>query len=74
MDQWWSMEVPPGAVDPMFLYELAEHLGMTVQQMTTGRPGMSARELSVGWPIYFRFKERAQKREADRQKQKRGRL
>lgn len=73
MDQWWSMEVPSGTVDPMFLYELAEHLGMTVQQMTTGRPGMSAHELCIGWPVYMRYKERARERAREKEKQKRGR-
>jgi hypothetical protein len=56
------MQMAPGVVDPMFLYELAETLGQTVQQMTTGRPGMSAHELCVGWPTYFKFKHRAQQR------------
>jgi hypothetical protein len=57
-------------VDPMFLYELAETLGMSVQQMTTGRPGMSAHELAVGWPTYFKFKARAQERAQEDAKQR----
>ena len=46
MGQTWVMQLPPGVMDPMFTYELAETLHMTVQEMMTGEPGMSAHELT----------------------------
>ena len=58
----------------MFTYELAETLHMTVQEMLTGEPGMSAHEFTVGWPTYMRFKGRAQQRAEEKAKQQRRRL
>ena len=64
------MELPPGAVDPIFLCELALELGMTVGEITHGRGGpMSAHELGVIWPLYFAHKrdeENRQRRTAER--------
>lgn len=58
----------------MWTYELAESLHMTVQEMLTGKPGMSAHEFCVGWPTYFRFKQRARSRAEEKAKMQRGRL
>lgn len=67
------MELPAGCVDPIFLYELAEHLHMTVAELTHGRgTPMPAHELSVGWPAFFRVKKRERKRaEQNRQNERR---
>jgi hypothetical protein len=54
----------------MFTYELAESLHMTVQEMLTGEPGMSAHEFCVGWPTYHLFKNRARKRAEDKERQR----
>jgi hypothetical protein len=63
------MPLPPGVVDPVYLYELAEHLNMTVGEVCYGRgTPMSLHELAVGWPAYFAYKQRqAEKRENQRQ-------
>ena len=58
----------------MFLHELAERLHMTVQELTTGRPGMSAHELTIGWPCYFEVREREEKRAAKREESRRRRV
>lgn len=53
------MQLPPGVVDPIYMYELAEHLHMTVAELCHGRgTPMSSHELSVGWPAYFAYKQR----------------
>lgn len=56
--------------DPIFLCELALELGMPVGEIGQR---MSAHELTVVWPAYFAYRERAIKREEDRAKQGRGR-
>ena len=38
----------------MFLHELALKMGKSVRELTTGEPGMSAHELCVEWPAYFK--------------------
>ena len=53
------MRLPPGVVDPIFLCELALELGMPVGEMTER---MSAHELSVTWPAFFRARRREQER------------
>lgn len=50
-----------GVPDPMFLHDLAMELGMTVRQLTTGIPGCSAKELTVDWPLYLKYREQEQK-------------
>jgi hypothetical protein len=61
------MELPPGAVDPIFMAELALELKMSVGEMAHGRgTPMSAHELCVFWPAYFRHVET--QRELDEQK------
>jgi len=56
-----------GTIDPLFLYELAEALHMTVAELCHGRGAvMSAHELTVGWPAYFSTKQAMADREAER--------
>lgn len=67
------MPLPMGVVDPIFTHELALELGMTVQELTTGRPGASAHELAVAWPEFFAYRAREAKREQNRQQRRAGR-
>ena len=70
----YRTELPPGTVDPIFLHQLALRLHMTVSELLHGRGApLSAHELAVGWPAYFRCEHRmderarkAQEREAER--------
>lgn len=64
------MELPPGVPDPMFLCELALELKMPVSELGDR---MSAHELTVMWPAFFRARAREAKREADNKQQGRGR-
>jgi hypothetical protein len=69
------MKLPPGTVDPMFLHELALELKMPVGEMCSR---MSAHELAVSWPAFFRHRASERKREeqkhlAEMDKQKRRR-
>jgi len=58
------MELPMGVPDPIFMCELALELGMTVGELSNGRgTPMSAHELGVVWPAFFRYRQR----EHDRQ-------
>jgi hypothetical protein len=53
------MELPPGVPDPIFLHELALELKMSVAELTCGRgTPMSAHELTVAWPAFFRARNR----------------
>src|ERR1700756_2928307 len=54
------LPLPPGVVDRMFMHELALELGMPVGEMCRR---MSAHELAVEWPAFFRMRARE---EADR--------
>jgi len=54
------MELPTGVPDPIFMCELALEMKMPVGELADR---MSAHELGVVWPAYFRHKQR----EADRQ-------
>jgi hypothetical protein len=74
MGQTWVMQLPPGVPDPIFLHELAEALGKTVQEMCTGEPGMSAHELTVGWPLYHAYKARTRERAEEEAKQRSRRI
>jgi len=66
------MELPPGTVDPMFLHELALELGMTVGELTHGRgTPMSAHELAVEWPAFFRARRRETDRAAEKNRRRR---
>lgn len=56
------MQLPLGLVDPIFLCELALELGMPVGEMCDR---MSAHELAVVWPAFFRWREAEQERQAD---------
>lgn len=40
----------------MFVCELALELGKTIREMLTGVPGMSAHELLVIWPTFFKVR------------------
>lgn len=53
------LELPPGTVDPIFLCELALEMHMPVGELT-GR--MSAHELCVVWPAFFRWRARENER------------
>jgi hypothetical protein len=69
------MKLPPGTVDPMFLHELALELKMPVGEMSSR---MSAHELAVSWPAFFRHRESERRRaeakhEAEMDKQRRRR-
>jgi len=64
------MELPPGTVDPMFLCELALELKMPVGELSDR---MSAHELAVVWPAFFRARDRERKREQEEQESKRPR-
>lgn len=57
------MDLPAGTADPLFMCELALELGMPVGELGER---MSAHELTVMWPAYFRYRER----EAERQREK----
>jgi hypothetical protein len=57
------MELPPGVADPIFLCELALELKMPVGELAER---MSAHELAVIWPAFFRYKQREAQREADK--------
>lgn len=56
------MKLPPGVADPIFLHELALELHMPVGEMCQR---MSAQELTVGWPLFFAWRKREEKRLAD---------
>jgi hypothetical protein len=59
------MPLPPGVVDPIFMYELAERLHMTVGELCYGRgTPMSVHELAVGWPAFYEYRQRDAEREA----------
>jgi hypothetical protein len=62
------MSLPTGVTDPLFTHELALELGMSVQEMTTGVPGMTAHELTVAWPLFFEYRQRSAKREAEKKR------
>lgn len=58
------MELRPGVVDLIFMYELAERLHMTVGEMCYGRgTPMSLHELTVGWPAFYAHRQRVHERE-----------
>lgn len=68
------MQLPAGAVDPMFLCDLARDLHMTVAEITHGRGApMSAHELGVMWPTYFRFHQLERNAIAKERESSRGR-
>lgn len=58
-------DMPPGVTDPLFLHELALELKMSIRQLGES---MSAHELTVLWPAYFRYRER-QLEAAERKRQ-----
>lgn len=65
------MELPPGVPDPIFLCELALELKMPVGELADR---MSLHELSVIWPAFFAYRDRAAKREQKRREaERRGR-
>lgn len=61
------MELPAGVADPLYVYELAEKLHMTVGELMHGRgTPMSLHELCVGWPAYYRRKSLILEREQEK--------
>jgi hypothetical protein len=64
------MELPPGTADPIFMCELALELRMPVSELADR---MSAHELTVVWPAFFRYRQREAEREEEKQAAKRGR-
>ena len=66
------MELPPGVPSPIFSCELALELHMTVGELMHGRgTPMSAHELTVVWPAFFRYREREAKRQEEKEKARR---
>jgi hypothetical protein len=59
------MELPSGVPDPIFLCELALELHMPVGELGDR---MSAHELGVVWPEFFRYRQRVQEREEERRR------
>lgn len=59
------MRLPMGAVDPIFMCELALELRMPVGELGER---MTVHELSVVWPEFFAYRAREAKREEDRAK------
>ena len=57
------MELAPGIVDPIFLCQLALELHMPVGELGAR---MSAHELTVVWPAYFAWRERARQRDEEK--------
>jgi hypothetical protein len=58
------LQLPPGVVDPLFMFELAEQLHMSVAELCHGRgTPMPLSELAVGWPAYYAHKQRVVERE-----------
>ena len=51
--------------DPIFLCELALELKMPVSELGSR---MSAHELNVTWPAFFRWRAREQERQAEKQR------
>jgi hypothetical protein len=64
------MELPPGTVSPIFMCELALEMRMPVGELAER---MSAHELSVLWPAYFKYRARRDEREAEKAKARGGR-
>lgn len=64
------LELPAGTVDPIFMCELALELHMPVGELGDR---MSAHELSVLWPAYFKYRAQAAEREQERQRARAGR-
>lgn len=68
-------ELPAGAVDPIFLGELALELHMPVGELGQR---MSAHELTVFWPRFFESRrksmEQAEKEAARRAEMRKGRI
>lgn len=57
------MELPPGVTDPIFLCELALELKMPVGELGDR---MSAHELAVMWPAFFRYRAREHQRQQEK--------
>jgi hypothetical protein len=57
-----------GTVDPLFMYELALELGMTVRDL---EQRASLHELCVGWPELFAYRNRERKRQERAAKERR---
>jgi hypothetical protein len=60
---WWVTQTGPGMVSPIFLCQLALELHMPVGELGNR---MSAHELSVVWPTFFAWRERARRREEEK--------
>lgn len=58
------LPLPPGTVDPIFLCQLALELKMSIKDIGER---MSAHELAVTWPAYFKWRAMAQEREQEKQ-------
>ncbi len=57
-------------MDPIFVHMLALELGMTVSELGQR---MSAHELTVAWPAFFKWRDMAKRREEERAEARRGR-
>jgi hypothetical protein len=65
------MELPLGVPDPIFLCDLALELKMPVSEIGER---MSAHELGVVWPAYFRYRHRLREREEAKHESRSGRV
>jgi hypothetical protein len=67
MGQLQLMPTPLGVSNPLYEFELAESLHMTVSEIRHGRgTPMSAWELCIGWPEYHAYKAREQKKQQEK--------
>lgn len=64
------MELPPGVPDPIFLCQLALELKMSLRDLGER---MSAHELCVVWPQYFKWRQMTQERNEQKAEAERGR-
>jgi hypothetical protein len=71
MGQTWTWQTPPEIPDPIFLHELALELGLPVGEMCER---MTARELTVEWPAFFRYRQRVAERQREEEEHRRRRV
>ena len=64
------MQIAPGMVDPIFLCRLALEMGIPISEL---EQRMTAHELAVVWPAYFRVVDEARER-ADRERERESRV
>ena len=65
----WRWNLPLSIASPYFMCELAENLGMTLQDLGARASNF---EVCVTWPAYYAEKARLAEIEAEKQAQQRG--